>query len=115
MSDGGTLTLITTGIRRLGANGRREPETYLRLSVKDTGPGFDPALARRLHEPFFMKRRLGWGSGLEFAVVDAVVENHQGFMEIETAPGQGATFHLHFPCGPSLAVRRGRRKEPSRR
>ena len=113
MSEGGTLTLATTRVEGRGERGPARPGTYLRLSATDTGPGFDPALTHRLREPFFLKRQLRWGSGLEFAVVDAVVDSHEGFIDIETAPGRGTTFHLHFPCQPSPAVRPGRREELS--
>ena len=113
MSDGGTLTLTTARIQGRGASGPTKPGAYLRLSATDTGPGFDPALRHRLREPFFMKRQLRWGSGLECAVVDAVVDSHGGFIDIETAPGRGTTFHLHFPYRPSPAVRPGRREELS--
>jgi two-component system cell cycle sensor histidine kinase/response regulator CckA len=101
MPQGGTVTVRTEhvyGTSRVGPTpARGTAGDYLRLSVEDTGRGFDPALAERLFEPFYMKRRLGRGRGLEPAVVHRLVEQHGGFIEVDTAPDRGTAFHLYFP------------------
>jgi CheY-like chemotaxis protein/anti-sigma regulatory factor (Ser/Thr protein kinase) len=66
------------------------------VSVSDTGSGIPPAIRARIFEPFFTTKG-DRGTGLGLAQVMAVVEQHRGRLELETAPGQGTTFRLWFP------------------
>ena len=86
MGEGGTLTIAT-----------QQVHSGVRLTVQNSGSGYDPSVAERLCEPFFIKRTLGRGNGLEFAVVQGVAEQHEGRMTIETSPGRGMAVHLDFP------------------
>ena len=86
MPEGGTLTIVTQRVH-----------SGVQLTVQDNGSGYEPSVAKRLCEPFFLKRALGRGNGLEFAVVQGVAEQHGGRMTIETSPGQGMAVHLYFP------------------
>ncbi|CAN5592808.1 hypothetical protein BH23ACT7_BH23ACT7_00640 [soil metagenome] len=78
----------------------RVTEETLRVAVRDTGPGIDPARQERLFEPF---ERLGAettsveGTGLELALTKQLVQRLGGAIGVETAPGQGATFWIHLP------------------
>lgn len=90
MPEGGVLTL------RTDADGAHAA-SHVRLSLQDTGAGFDPALVRRLFEPFYAKKQIGRGKGLDLAVAEALIGQHGGFIAVETAPGRGTTFHLYFP------------------
>lgn len=100
----GVLTnLINNAVEALGetADGRvllrlaRPNADTLRISVADNGPGMDETLRRQVFQPFFTTRSSGTGLGL--AVVDCVVRAHGGQVQCETAPGQGATFHIDLP------------------
>ena len=86
MPQGGTLTITT-----------QQVHSGVQLTVQDTGAGYEPSAAKRLCEPFFIKRTLGRGNGLEFAVAQGVAEQHGGRMTIETSPGRGTAIHLYFP------------------
>jgi len=70
---------------------------YVRLSVSDTGVGVAPEAAPRLFEPFYTTKEVGKGTGLGLAVVYGVVRDCGGAIEVESAPGQGATFHIDLP------------------
>ena len=72
----------------------------LRLIVSDTGPGIPPAHLPHLFEPFYTTKPAGTGLGL--AVSYGIVQNHLGTIDVQSVPGQGATFILTFPVLESL-------------
>ncbi len=69
---------------------------YVRLIVTDNGPGFNEEVARRLFEPFFTTRPGGTGLGL--ATVRKIVRDHDGAMNVTSAPGQGSRFEAWLPA-----------------
>jgi hypothetical protein len=100
MPDGGTLTMATNIVRIEGAaagEGVPKPGAYVRLTVSDTGIGMDERTRARIFEPFFTTKELGKGTGLGLAMVYGAVVQHSGFIETESAPGTGTSFHVHFP------------------
>ena len=102
MQEGGTLTIKTQLIVVDDAFVQRRPwwtkqGAFAQLSVQDTGVGMDPNVAAHIFEPFFTTKKFSKGTGLGLAVVYGLVKQHEGLIDIETAPGQGTTFHLYFP------------------
>lgn len=72
---------------------------YCRLTVSDTGIGMDQTDIDRIFEPFFSKKTLGKsGTGLGMTVVWNAVADHDGYIEVESYPEKGTTFHLYFPA-----------------
>ncbi len=81
------------------ASGRPiEQGVYIVLSVQDNGGGIPPELFGRLFEPFFTTRKKKGGTGLGLAQVYGYMENHHGFITVESAPGKGTAFSLYFPA-----------------
>ena len=83
------------------------PGPHVRLRVRDTGTGMDEETLSRLFEPFFSTRPVGVGAGLGMAVVQGVVDNHEGRIVVTSRPGEGTTFDLYFPAiaeGPLTAT-----------
>jgi DNA-binding LacI/PurR family transcriptional regulator/signal transduction histidine kinase/ActR/RegA family two-component response regulator len=80
---------------------------YARVTVSDSGPGIPPHEIGRIFEPFFTKKRLGEssGSGLGLAIVHGVVKEHDGFVNVDSALGQGTTFSLYFLRGNAAPAR----------
>ncbi len=85
--------LMTT---RLFSSGELEPGSYARIAVSDAGPGFGEDVAKRLFEPFFTTRPAGTGLGL--ATVRKIVRDHDGAIDVASAPGKGSRFEIWLPA-----------------
>jgi signal transduction histidine kinase len=101
MPEGGRLTLTAADAvvdeAHAGRPAGARPGAYVRLSVQDTGAGIPAELRERLFEPFFTTKEPGQGTGLGLAMVYGVVQQHQGWVEVESAPGRGTRFDVYLP------------------
>ena len=70
---------------------------YLCLKVSDTGMGMDEATQLQAFEPFFTTKSVEKGTGLGLSVVFGLMQVHNGFIDLESAPGKGTTISLFFP------------------
>jgi PAS domain S-box-containing protein len=77
--------------------GAGPPGPCAHLWVRDDGIGMDAATRQRIFDPFFTTKPVGKGTGLGLSVVHGIVRGHGGAMAVESAPGQGSTFHLVLP------------------
>jgi signal transduction histidine kinase len=93
MPDGGVLCVR---LEREPAVFLDQPGTAL-LTVRDTGVGMNPEVRKRLFEPFFTTKGVGSGTGLGLSIVHGIVEQHRGTTEVESEPGEGATFRVRLP------------------
>ncbi|MCP3955889.1 MAG: response regulator, partial [Desulfobacterales bacterium] len=72
---------------------------YVTLTVVDTGSGILPLDLERIFEPFYTKKVMGKsGTGLGMAVVWGTVKDHNGYIDVQSTPGQGTCFTLYFPA-----------------
>lgn len=67
------------------------------ISIADTGKGIAPELMNRIFDPFFTTKPVGKGTGLGLSVSYGIVEKHGGRIEVDSLPGQGATFTIWLP------------------
>ncbi len=73
------------------------PGTYLRLTVEDTGCGMDPATLEKIFDPFFTTKEPGMGTGMGMALVQGIIREHNGEIEVISTPGEGTTVSVWFP------------------
>jgi two-component system, NtrC family, sensor histidine kinase PilS len=86
MPDGGVLTVSAEAVG-----------DAVRISVRDTGTGFDPRAAQRIFEPF--QSGFTGGTGLGLAIVYQILQAHKGQIRVDTEPGIGTEFVVELPVG----------------
>lgn len=86
METGGRLTL------RTGRSRVRPDEVY--VAVEDTGVGIPRTEQSKIFEPFYTTKPPGHGTGLGLSICYGIVQDHRGRIEVESQPGQGATFRV---------------------
>jgi PAS domain S-box-containing protein len=73
------------------------PGEYMILSVRDTGTGMDEKTMDQMFEPFFSTKKSGKGTGLGLTIVQSIVQQHDGFIDIESEMDKGTKFRIFFP------------------
>jgi len=71
---------------------------YVCLSVRDTGCGIEEELISKIFDPFFTTKEKGKGTGLGLSVVYGIVNNYNGFINVETQLGKGTKFEIFLPA-----------------
>ncbi|MCP4686499.1 MAG: PAS domain S-box protein [Desulfobacterales bacterium] len=99
---GGGVIRISTRVRCLDlpvkGYERVAPGDYVVLRVEDKGEGIAERDLHRIFEPFYTKKVMGRsGTGLGMAVVWGTIQDHNGFIDVKSVPGEGAVFELYFP------------------
>ncbi len=98
----GSLRLSTCNVHLQGGLRRYAQVTegdYVCIRVSDSGPGIPLEIQEKIFEPFFSTKKTDKkrGSGLGLSVVHSVLEDHRGYLDLESEPGHGTTFSMYLP------------------
>jgi nitrogen-specific signal transduction histidine kinase/ActR/RegA family two-component response regulator len=101
MPQGGRLT-IATSMAELRAGEEKacrdfQPLRFVCLSISDTGCGMDQTVLRKIFEPFFTTKEVGRGTGLGLATAFGIVQQHHGWIEVDSVVGCGSSFQVFLP------------------
>ena len=101
MPNGGQVIIETAGVEldeaAVSGSARARPGSFIRLSVNDNGTGIPPEILPRIFDPFFTTKDVGKGTGLGLATVFGIVEQHQGWIDVESRVGHGTSFRICLP------------------
>ena len=107
MPDGGRLILETEVVdvpeSFVTDHPWAQPGSYVAMVVADSGAGMSAEVAARIFEPFYTTKGLRGGSGLGLAVVYGIVEQHRGFIRVDSTPGEGTSFRVYWPVSGEVA------------
>jgi signal transduction histidine kinase len=93
---GGRLTVKT---RRL----QKTEQAWLQIEISDTGVGIAPGNLEHIFDPFYTTKHESGereGTGLGLAIVHQIIQEHQGFIEVDSAPGAGTAFYVNLRSNP---------------
>lgn len=101
MVDGGQIVIRTRNMvidqeRADQAPGAR-PGNFVCVTVIDSGTGMDDETLRHVFEPFFSTKKGKHGTGLGLSVVYGIIAEHGGWIEVESEPDVGSSFHVFLP------------------
>ncbi len=73
------------------------PGKYIKLEVSDTGHGMNEKDVEKAFDPYYTTKEIGEGTGFGLAIVQAVVDEHDGYLEVKSSPDKGTSFYIYFP------------------
>ncbi|MBN1433176.1 response regulator [Candidatus Fermentibacterales bacterium] len=114
MADAGTLE-VTAGNIEIGEGDslQLEPGPYIRLEVRDEGPGIPEEYLGRIFDPYFTTKQNG--SGLGLAISYSIIGQHGGLIEVDSRLGEGSRFSVYLPAIPEGLPRTEESADPPRR
>ena len=107
MAEGGKLTVATKLISRFPSGAAEDVKMEkicllasthtIKITISDTGEGIEKVHLAHIFEPFFTTKDSGKGTGLGLSIAYGIVRKHDGFIDVESEPGQGTTFSVFLP------------------
>jgi two-component system, cell cycle sensor histidine kinase and response regulator CckA len=106
MPEGGELTLGTKLVSSHGVHRRKHAgkEPFVLITVADTGIGIPEKHRPSIFDPFFTTKPGSKGAGLGLSSAQAIVRQHKGHIEVQSAPGAGTKFSIYLPVGEGSAT-----------
>ena len=77
---------------------------YAKISVHDDGSGMSEKIQEKIFDPFYTTKGVGHGTGMGLSSVAGIVDQHAGWIKVESAQGCGSTFDLYLPTIESSTI-----------
>jgi two-component system cell cycle sensor histidine kinase/response regulator CckA len=107
MPKGGKLSFVADNVELRAEEAAAIPNgragRFVSVLVSDTGIGMPPEVRAKIFEPFFTTKDEGKGTGIGLATVWRLVQAHEGFLRVESEPGEGTTFEIFLPRSAEVA------------
>lgn len=98
MSEGGTLHLSASS-KWISKEGLEDGQhRYVEVKVQDTGMGMEREVMDNIFNPFFTTKERDKGTGLGLTVSQGIVQDHEGWIEVESEIGEGSQFRVYLPA-----------------
>jgi len=108
MPEGGVLVLHLEPLRFAAGDAEKPVDlaagSYACVRVRDTGVGMSDEVRRHVFEPFFTTKPVGKGTGLGLATVYSIIQQHKGWVRMDSSPGVGTEFRAYLPLIPPPAA-----------
>ncbi|MDD3814966.1 MAG: ATP-binding protein, partial [Desulfocapsaceae bacterium] len=104
MPEGGKIIISGTNIIDTAAETLISASNghFVRITIKDMGAGISPDIIEKIFDPYFTTKQEGNGLGL--AICHSIIKKHDGYLTVQSQPGQGTTFTIYLPAIPLPAV-----------
>jgi signal transduction histidine kinase len=107
MPEGGKISLSSYPASAVSVpDGIENPDqSWVCLQVSDQGSGIEPEVQKHMFDPFFTTKDVGEGTGLGLSIAYGIVQEHGGWIAVDSVPGKGSTFRVYLPvdCRGELA------------
>ena len=80
-----------------------KPGNYVRITIRDFGPGIAPELLSKIFDPFYTTKKFGSGLGLSTSF--SIIKKHEGFIDVESVLGKGTAFIIYLPAVPDKTIK----------
>ena len=98
MPDGGTIQVNCKNVESLITPDTSLPikDKYIKIDIIDSGSGIPASLIDKIFDPYFTTKQEG--SGLGLAVTHSIISKHDGYISVQSKPGEGTTFTIYLPA-----------------
>ncbi|MCD6396944.1 MAG: hypothetical protein J7L71_05350, partial [Spirochaetaceae bacterium] len=96
MDNLGTISIRAVNIEYSKNNSTVKSGKYVKIAITDTGKGIEQKNLDRIFDPYFSTKNSGNGLGL--ATVNSIIQNHEGYIFVNSVPGKGTTFTILLPA-----------------
>ena len=99
MPDGGNITLASYPATDVAVPESVEnpDQPWICLQVTDEGSGIEPEVQQRMFDPFFTTKDIGEGTGLGLSIAYGIIQEHGGWIDVDSTPGTGSSFRVYLP------------------